>query len=118
MHTRHVVSLAAPVVVEYLPAPHSLQVLDAITEYLPVTQSIQVLDAVAPDISEDLPALQSVHVPGPVNGLYFPGMHTRHVVWLAALVVLEYLPASQSRQVVASFSTSTSKGMCPQGHSL
>lgn len=52
----------APVAVEYLPAP----------------QSIQVDCAKAPTVSEYLPAAQSVQLALPAAALYFPAAHAVH----------------------------------------
>ena len=58
-----VVSLEAPVAVEYLPAP----------------QTAQLPCAVAPVLMRYLPAAQSVHEKEPMTSLYFPAMHAVHV---------------------------------------
>jgi hypothetical protein len=58
-----VVSLEAPVAVEYLPAP----------------QTAQLPCVVAPAVVRYLPAAQSVHEKEPIKSLYFPAMHAVHV---------------------------------------
>ena len=78
-----VVSLEAPVAVEYLPAPHAMQAVSAaapaVVRYLPTPQLVHVLTKVAPVAVEYLPAAQSVHAAEPIASLYFPATQTAHV---------------------------------------
>ena len=58
-----VMSLEAPVAVEYLPPPHAMHAVSA----------------AAPAVVRYLPAAQSVHEKEPMTSLYFPAMHAVHV---------------------------------------
>jgi hypothetical protein len=81
----------------YLPAPQSVQTLDAIAEFLPAPQSVHVLAREAPTAVEYLPAPQSVQVSAreaPTTREYLPAPH--FVQTLDAIA--EYLPAPQSVQ--------------------
>ena len=79
----HVLSVEAPVVVEYVLAPQAVQVLaadaPAVVEYLPASQSVHVLATEAPVLVRYLPAAQSVHPTEPISSLYFPAAHAAHV---------------------------------------
>ena len=81
-HSKHVLSAEAPVVIEYLPAPHLVQVLSSeapmVVEYFPVPQSVQTLAAEAPRVVEYLPIPQSEHSSDPIVTLNLPGTHAVH----------------------------------------
>ena len=74
----HVVEVEAPVAVEYLPAPQSMQVeateAPEAVEYLPAPQSVH---ATEPVVVLYLPAKQAVHVPP--SGPEKPATHTQSV---------------------------------------
>ena len=75
----HVSAAEAPIVVEYVLAPQSTQVLasDApgVGEYVPAPQFVQVLAKEAPVVTRNLPASQSVHATEPMSSLYVPAAH-------------------------------------------
>ena len=65
--------------------------------YFPASQLAQVEATLAPTASENLPAVQSVHLEEPETGLYLPGAQLVQTVEASAA---EYFPASQLVQTV------------------
>ena len=68
----HTVDASPPVVSEYVPAPHAMQ-LDSeadptVVEYFPAAQSMHTVDALLPIVPEYFPAAQSMQVFWPLDG--------------------------------------------------
>lgn len=95
---------------------HAKQVLADAKEYVPMLQYMHVLAVVEREVTEYLPASQSVQIIFPVNK-YFPASQGKqildpsneniptpqliHVLATVAPVNVEYLPATQSMHIVA-----------------
>ena len=95
MLTSQFVHVAAPVPILYFPATHKKHgpPLDPVAPILQAQELIEVCDVdacpefngqssqatVAAIVVEYLPAVQSVHKPAPVAGLYFPATQAVHI---------------------------------------
>ena len=84
----------------YVPAGHSVQLLDPSTLlYVPTPQMVQFKRDVAPRCAEDVPAAQSSQISAPSSAEYLPISHVLHE---SSACTSWYLPTSQSLQVVLS----------------
>ena len=100
----------APVVSEYLPAPHSVQ-LTALTRptapsfvYEPAGHGWQVDSFAAPDAYENFPSPHSKHCASwcaPTMPEYFPGGHLTHASRICAPDTWLYVPAGHGRHMLA-----------------
>jgi hypothetical protein len=97
----HVATEVAPVIVEYLPAPHKAHVKAPVLKvYLPALQLVHASEVEAPVTPPILPAAQSMHVAeveAPVAVEYLPKPQLVHA---AVPVVVLYLPAAHAQQAV------------------
>ena len=69
-------SATAPGTQEYLPAAHSVQLLDEEDENAPAEHKMQIKDVEAPVAAEYVPAAHSVHALAPDAGEYLPVVHS------------------------------------------
>ena len=93
----HVESDVSPDVIEYLPAAHSVQLLDEAEENDPAEHERQVEAAEAPVSAEYVPASQVVQQVEAVPAAYLPAKQRVQADAAAA----EYVPAAQMVQVEA-----------------